>query len=49
MLMFSWNNNTDYLYDKRIYEITNDSYKKEKKLNDKKWIVIIKESKEYFE
>ena len=28
-------NNTDYLYDKRIYEITNNSDRKEKKLNDK--------------
>ena len=27
-------NNTDYLYDKRIYEITNNSDKKEKKSND---------------
>lgn len=30
------NYNTDFLYDKRIYEITNNSDKKEKKLNDKK-------------
>ena len=29
-------NNIDYLNDKRIYEITNNSEKKEKKLNDKK-------------
>jgi hypothetical protein len=29
-------NNTDYLYDKRIYEITNNSDKKEKKLNSKR-------------
>ena len=42
-------NNTDYLYDKRIYEITNNSDKKEKKLNYKKKIAIIQESKKYFE
>ena len=29
-------NKTDYLYDKRIYEITNNSDKKEKKLNSKR-------------